>query len=78
MDNQQIFNAVVSIAGFLAVFVFNNMTRQIQRLEDKINEIPKEYVAKDDYRSDIAEIKDILKQIFDKLDDKVSKADLKS
>ena len=78
MDNQQIFNAVVSIAGFLAVFVFNNVTKQIQRLEDKINELPKEYVAKDDYRSDISEVKDILKQIFNKLDDKVSKADLKS
>ena len=78
MDNQQIFNIVVSIAGFLAVYVFNNTTKQIQRLEDKINELPKEYVAKDDYRSDITEIKSILKQIFDKLDDKVSKADLKS
>jgi cell fate (sporulation/competence/biofilm development) regulator YmcA (YheA/YmcA/DUF963 family) len=77
MDNQQIFNAVVSIAGFLAVYVFNNTTKQIQRLEDKINELPKEYVAKDDYRSDISEIKSILKQIFDKLDDKVSKADFK-
>jgi cell fate (sporulation/competence/biofilm development) regulator YmcA (YheA/YmcA/DUF963 family) len=73
MDNQQIFNAVVSIAGFLAVFVFNNVTKQIQRLEDKINELPKEYVAKDDYRSDIAEIKDILKQIFNKLDSKADK-----
>ena len=74
MDNQQIFNAVVSIAGFLAVFVFNNATKQIQRLEDKINELPKEYVAKDDYRSDITEIKDILKQIFNKLDNKADKA----
>jgi hypothetical protein len=73
MDNQHIFNAVVSIAGFLAVFVFNNMTKQIQRLEDKINELPKEYVAKDDYRSDIFEIKNILKQIFDKLDNKADK-----
>ena len=73
MDNQQIFNAVVSIAGFLAVFVFNNVTKQIQRLEDKINELPKEYVAKDDYRSDITEIKNILKQIFDKLDNKADK-----
>ncbi len=58
MDNQQIFNAVVSIAGFLAVFVFNSATKQIQRLEDKINELPKEYVAKDDYRVDISEVKD--------------------
>ena len=74
MDNQQIFNAVVSIAGFLAVFVFNNVTKQIQRLEDKINELPKEYVAKDDYRSDITEIKDILKQIFNKLDAKADKS----
>jgi cell fate (sporulation/competence/biofilm development) regulator YmcA (YheA/YmcA/DUF963 family) len=73
MDNQQIFNMIVSIAGFLAVYVFNNTTKQIQRLEDKINELPKEYVAKDDYRSDITEIKDILKQIFNKLDNKADK-----
>jgi hypothetical protein len=74
MDNQQIFNIVVSIAGFLAVYVFNSTTKQIQRLEDKLNELPKEYVAKDDYRSDITEIKSILKQIFDKLDNKADKA----
>ena len=73
MDNQQIFNMVVSIAGFLAVYVFNSTTKQIQRLEDKINELPKEYLAKDDYRSDITEIKNILKQIFDKLDNKADK-----
>jgi hypothetical protein len=74
MDNQQIFNIVVSIAGFLAVYVFNSTTKQIQRLEDKINELPKDYVAKDDYRSDITEIKSILKQIFDKLDNKADKS----
>ncbi len=73
MDNQQIFNGIVSIAGFLAVYVINTTTRQIQKLEDKINELPKEYVAKDDYRSDITEIKDILKQIFNKLDSKADK-----
>jgi len=73
MDNQQIFNMIVSIAGFLAVYVFNSTTKQIQRLEDKLNELPKEYVAKDDYRSDIAEVKNILKQIFDKLDNKADK-----
>jgi len=73
MDNQQIFNIVVSIAGFLAVYVFNSTTKQIQRIEDKLNELPKEYVAKDDYRSYITEIKSILKQIFDKLDNKADK-----
>lgn len=73
MDNQQLFNLVVSVAGFLAIYVINNLTRTIQRLEDKVNELPHTYVAKDDYRADIAEVKSILKQIFDKLDNKQDK-----
>jgi hypothetical protein len=73
MDNQQIFNFVVAIAAFLAVFVFNQTTRKIQKLEDKVNELPHTYVAKDDYRADIAEIKSMVKQIFDKLDGKADK-----
>ncbi len=73
MDNQQIFNIVVSVAGFLAVYVLNSMTRSIQKLEDKVNEMPKDYVQKDDYRSDIAEIKKILHDIFDKIDKKADK-----
>jgi hypothetical protein len=73
VDNQQLFNLVVSVAGFLAIYVINNLTRTIQKLEDKVNEMPHNYVAKDDYRSDISEIKSILKQIFDKLDGKADK-----
>jgi cytochrome c len=73
MDNQQLFNIVVSVGGFLAVYVFNSATAKIQKLEDKINDMPHSYVAKDDYRSDIAEVKAILKQIFDKLDNKQDK-----
>jgi hypothetical protein len=73
MDNQQLFNLVVSVAGFLAIYVINNLTRTIQRLEDKVNELPHTYVAKDDYRSDISEIKSMVKQIFDKLDGKADK-----
>ena len=73
VDNQQIFNIIVSVAAFLAVYVFNNMTRQIQKLEDKVSDLPHSYVQKDDYRADIAEIKSILKQIFEKLDSKADK-----
>lgn len=73
MDNQQLFNMVVSIAGFLAVFVFTWLMQRIQKLEDKLGEVPKEYVAKQDYRSDIDEVKTILRQIFDKLDAKQDK-----
>ena len=77
MDNQQIFNFVVAIAAFLAVFVFNQTTRKIQKLEDDMASIReqmlKDYVQKDDYKADIAEIKSILRQIFDKLDSKQDK-----
>jgi low affinity Fe/Cu permease len=73
MENQVVFNFVIAIAGFLAVFVFNSVTRKLQKIEDKLSELPKDYVQKDDYRSDISEIKAILKQIFDKLDSKQDK-----
>ncbi|CAB4146713.1 hypothetical protein UFOVP499_5 [uncultured Caudovirales phage] len=73
MDNQQLFNIVVSVGGFLAVYVFNSVTSKLQKLEDKINSMPHDYVVKDDYRVDIAEVKSILKQIFDKLDGKADK-----
>ena len=73
MDNQQLFNIVVAVAGFLAVFVFNWITRKIQKLEDEMKTIPHDYVQKDDYRNDIKEVKDILRQIFDKLDGKADK-----
>ena len=74
MDNQQLFNFVVSIAGFLAVFIFTWMVMRLQKLEDKLAEIPLEYVQKSDYKADIAEVKTILRQIFDKLDSKQDKA----
>lgn len=77
MDNQQIFNFVVAIAAFLAVFVFNQTTRKIQKLEDDSaamrERLLQDYVQKDDYKADIKEIKDILRQIFDKLDGKADK-----
>lgn len=77
MDNQQLFNLVVAVAGFLGVFVFYQVMQRLQRMEDKLGELernlPHDYVAKDDYRADIKEVKDILRQIFDKLDNKQDK-----
>jgi cell fate (sporulation/competence/biofilm development) regulator YmcA (YheA/YmcA/DUF963 family) len=73
MDNQQLFNLVVSVAGFLAVYTLNGLTRKIQRLEDEMKTLPHDYVQKDDYRADMRDIKEMLKQIFDKLDNKQDK-----
>lgn len=77
MDTQTIFNIAVAVAGGLALWVLNSLTQRLQRAEDKVGELersmPHDYVAKDDYRSDIKEVKDILRQIFDKLDGKADK-----
>jgi hypothetical protein len=73
MDNQQIFNIVVSCAGFLAGWVLNNITKSLTRLEDRLEDVHVRYVTKDDYRRDVDELKDICKQIFDKLDKKADK-----
>jgi cell fate (sporulation/competence/biofilm development) regulator YmcA (YheA/YmcA/DUF963 family) len=77
MDNQQLFNLVVSVAGFLAVFIFYQVMQRLQKLEDALSslekQLPHDYVAKNDYRSDIKDVKDILRQIFEKLDNKADK-----
>ena len=70
MDNQQLFNIVVSIGGFLAAYVLNMLTTRIQKIEDRLDT----YMKKDDYKDDIREVKDILKQIFEKLDNKADKS----
>lgn len=59
------------------MWVLNALTQRLQKAEDKIealtNELPKEYVQKLDYKEDMREIKDLLRQIFDKLDGKADK-----
>ena len=73
MELQQLFDIVITFAGFLAGWVLNNISKAIERLDSDIRDMPKDYVTKDDYHRDIDEIKSICKQIFDKLDNKADK-----
>jgi len=73
MDTQSIFNIVVGLAAFFGGWVLNNITKAIERLDGDVRKLPHEYVSKDDYRRDIDELKDICKQIFNKLDSKADK-----
>jgi len=74
MELQQLFDIVVTVSGFLAGWVLNNITKAIERLDADVRDMPKDYVTKEDYHRDIDEIKDICKQIFNKLDNKADKA----
>jgi hypothetical protein len=73
MDTQYLFNVAVSIAGFLGGWVLNNIYRTIRLLDKDVRQMPLNYVAKDDYRRDIDEVKEICRQIFAKLDNKADK-----
>ena len=73
MDTQTLFNIAVGLAAFFGGWVLNNIMRSIQLLDRDVREMPKIYVTKEDFHRDIAEIKDICRQIFDKLDGKADK-----
>jgi hypothetical protein len=73
MDTQSLFNVAVSIAGFLGGWVLNNIYQTLRMLDKDVRQMPMNYVAKDDYRRDIDEVKEICRQIFAKLDNKADK-----
>ena len=73
MDGQSLFNLVVGVAAFFGGWTLNNITRMLNRIDDDIREIPHIYVSKDDYKSDINEIKGMLGKIFDRLENKADK-----
>ena len=73
MDTQQIFNIILGLVAFFGGWVLNNITKAIERLDSDVREMPRDYVSKEDYHRDIDEIKDICKQIFNKLDSKADK-----
>jgi hypothetical protein len=73
MDSQTLINIGFGIAGAFGGWILNSLSRSILRMEDRIAEMPLQYVTRDDYRADIAEVKGMLSRIFDKLDNKVDK-----
>lgn len=73
LDTQTIFNAAVSLAGFMGGWILNNIYKAIERLEDDSRSTSAKYVRRDDYREDMSEVKTLLARISDKLDHKADK-----
>jgi hypothetical protein len=66
-------NVLIGVAGAFGGWVLNSLSRSIIRIEDRIAEMPLQYVTKDDYRSDITEIKSMLHDIYKELRNKADK-----
>ena len=73
MDYQGLFNGAVALAAFFGGWVLNNITKAIERLDSDVRAMPHEYVVKNDYKDDLREVKDLCRQIFEKLDGKADK-----
>ena len=73
MDTQVLFNIAVSLAGFFGGWILNRIYVALDRLDSDVRNMPSQYVSREDYRSDIKDIRDMLGKIFDKLDNKADK-----
>ena len=73
METQTIINVAIGLAGGFGGWILNSISRSIIKIEDRINDMLLQYVTKDDYKTDIAEIKGMLGRIFDRLDNKADK-----
>lgn len=75
--SQDMINLMITISGAVFGWILRVVWESIRKLQDEMNDFQREvhtsYVSKDDYRQDILEVKEILKQIFDKLDRKADK-----
>ena len=73
MDTQMVFNILIGLSAFFGGWVLNNITKAIERLDRDVRDLPKLYVNREDFHRDIDEIKDICRQIFDRLENKADK-----
>lgn len=74
MDTQTLINIAFGTAGVFGGWILNSLSRSIIRIEDRISEMPLQYVTKDDYRRDIDEIKGMLSDIYRELRSKADKS----
>ena len=73
LTGQVIFDAIILIAGFLAAWAYTRIFTLLDRIDADMKQIPEKYVAKDDYREDIREVKEMLGAIFKRLENKADK-----
>lgn len=75
---QTIFNIVGSVATTAIGWFARELWSAVKELKTDLaklrEELPQDYVTKDDYREDIREIKNMTQRIYDKLDQKADKA----
>ena len=73
MDYQVMFNIAIIVISFFGGWMVNRVFALLDKLDEDMKLVPEKYVAKDDYRVDIREIKEMLGAIFKRLENKADK-----
>jgi hypothetical protein len=77
MENQQVINTFLGIGMTVVGWFARELWAAVKELKADLaklrEDLPKEYLAKDDYKDDIREIKAMLAKIFEKLENKADK-----
>ena len=77
MENQQVINVFLGIGMTVVGWFARELWAAVKELKVDLaklrEDLPKEYVARDDYREDIRDIKGMLAKIFEKLENKADK-----
>ena len=75
--DQTIVNIILGGASTVLGWFLREMWSAVKELKADLaklrEELPKDYVARDDYRDDIREIKMLLQKLFEKLEGKVDR-----
>ena len=78
MDSQSLINTGLGLSCTVIGWFARELWTSVKMLQVDLTrlsvELPKTYVTRDDYRSDLKEIRDLLGRIFDKLDGKVDRS----
>jgi hypothetical protein len=74
---QDLYNILVGVCGAAIGWLLKVIWESVRALQTDMKEIERElrtkFVSKDDYRSDIQEIKEMVKAIFERLERKADK-----
>ena len=68
-----VYNAILLVGGYLLRTLWEAVQELKSDLAKLREELPKDYVARDDYRADVKELKEMLQRLFDKIDGKADK-----
>ena len=77
MNLDQVIQAGIALVSAILGFIMRELWSAVQKLRTDLSDlqstIPTLYVQKEDYKSDITRVHDLLDKIYDKLDRKIDK-----